>query len=90
MTKVRLVPGFKEKMEYFYTFKEEKIHKTVVMFLGESAGEDVKISWEHSDHKWVTLEEGKKILKDKKKEMIGKVHRFLSSRLENWDKRNRV
>lgn len=86
LKKVKLVPGFKEKMEYFYTFEGEKIHKVVVMFLGESIGEEVKVSWEHSDHKWVTLEIGKAMLKDKKKEMLEKAHEFLSSRLTKWAK----
>ncbi len=86
LKRTKLIPGFREIVEYFYTFEREKIHKVVVMFLAESAGEDVKLSWEHSDYKWVPFETAETMLKEKKIELIQRAHKFLSSRLEKWTK----
>ena len=89
LTKVKFVPGFKETAEYFYTFGGEKIHKVLVMFLGEETNqEEVKISWEHSASKWASFEEARKILKDKKALIIEEAEKFLSSRLEKWTKKD--
>lgn len=87
LEKVELMPGFKESMNYFYRLKGEPIDKTVVMFLGEEkAGEDVKLSWEHSRFEWVSCEEAMSKLTKHKKELIQKAENFLSGRFENWTK----
>lgn len=86
--KIKTVPGFRDRSEYFYTFEGEKIHKIVFMLLAEiGKGEEVKLSWEHSDYRWVDSHTAKKMLKDKKKLAIENAEKFLSSRLSNWTKK---
>jgi bis(5'-nucleosidyl)-tetraphosphatase len=49
---LRVVPGFKEKIEYFYRREGRKVHKTVVFFLAETSAEKVTISFEHQAYGW--------------------------------------
>ena len=54
---LRVVPGFKEKIEYFYRREGRRVHKTVVFFLAETASEKVTISFEHKAYGWFDFEE---------------------------------
>lgn len=49
---LRIVPGFKRKIEYFYRRDGRRVHKTVVFFLAETSEEKVTISFEHQDYGW--------------------------------------
>ncbi len=59
----KTIPGFKEKMHYFFmknydrTKKPEKIHKYVTMFLGESKDDKIIVSHEHLGYKWLSLKD---------------------------------
>lgn len=83
---IKIAKGFKEKMKYFYRWKEELIDKEVVMFLGEVENPKIKLSWEHSAFEWLPFDEAKKLLKDQKFEMLKKANDFLSGQLNNWAK----
>lgn len=50
------IKGFKEKIKYFFNFKNEKILKFVVFFLAETKKEKIKISNEHTGYKWLSFE----------------------------------
>jgi bis(5'-nucleosidyl)-tetraphosphatase len=54
---LRIVPGFKRKIEYFYRREGKKVHKTVVFFLAETSVEKVTISFEHQDYGWFDFDE---------------------------------
>jgi bis(5'-nucleosidyl)-tetraphosphatase len=54
---LRVIPGFKEKIEYFYRRNGRKVHKTVVFFLAETSVEKVTISFEHQAYGWFGFEE---------------------------------
>jgi bis(5'-nucleosidyl)-tetraphosphatase len=54
---LKVVPGFKKKIEYFYRRDGKKVHKTVVFFLAETASEKVTISFEHQDSGWFAFAE---------------------------------
>jgi len=67
-----LAPGFKEEISYFLTRRGEKVHKTVVYFLGETREERVRLSSEHVGFAWlpyvealarVTYENSKAVLR---------------------------
>ena len=64
--------GFNEKAEYNYYKKNNKVHKIVSYYLAETNQKQVKLTFEHLDHKWsnyeglmklITFENSKEILK---------------------------
>lgn len=64
--------GFNEKAEYNYYKKNNKVHKIVSYYLGETNQKQVKLSFEHLEYKWsnyeglmklITFENSKEILK---------------------------
>lgn len=58
---IKLVDGFVEKITYFYLRPGgAKVHKSVQYYLGYTDSVDVKISNEHRDFVWMTLEEAMK------------------------------
>lgn len=61
---IALVPGFKEKVQYFYRRKDggALVKKQVVYFLGEARTREHKISWEHQEARWVNLEQSLELL----------------------------
>ena len=54
---LRVIPGFKKTIEYFYRREKRKVHKTVVFFLAETSVEKVTISFEHQAYGWYSYEE---------------------------------
>lgn len=54
---IRIEPGFKEKIKYFYREGKELVFKEVVFFLGETKAVRVKLSFEHTEFKWLSFEE---------------------------------
>lgn len=59
---IRLVNGFAEKITYFYLRPGgARVHKSVQYYLGHTDNVDVKISDEHKDFVWVTLDETMKM-----------------------------
>jgi bis(5'-nucleosidyl)-tetraphosphatase len=57
IVELRVVPGFKRKIEYFYRRDGRKVHKTVVFFLAETRAEKVTISFEHQAYGWFAFGE---------------------------------
>lgn len=70
--------NFKETIKYFYKLKGKTIFKTVVFFLVETKSKEIKISWEHTDFKWLSYEEALEQLTFKNaKEILQKANNFL-------------
>jgi bis(5'-nucleosidyl)-tetraphosphatase len=80
LEKIKIVPGFKDKIKYFFTREEQKIYKQVVWFLGEVLDEvDGEISVEHEDLVWMNEEDaGKRITYTKDRQVFEKAVRFLA------------
>ncbi len=57
---LRVIPGFKKKIEYFYRREGRRVHKTVVFFLAETSAEKVAISFEHEAYGWFDFTEAMK------------------------------
>lgn len=55
ITDAEIVNGFKEKYDYFFTFRGQKIHKRVACYLIKSNTKDVEISYEHEDFVWLSF-----------------------------------
>jgi 8-oxo-dGTP pyrophosphatase MutT (NUDIX family) len=49
---LKIVPGFRKMIEYFYRRNGKNIHKQVVYLLAVSTEEKVKISFEHQGFGW--------------------------------------
>ena len=54
---LKVVPGFRKVIEYFYRRDGKNIHKQVVYLLGITREERVKISFEHQGFGWFLYEE---------------------------------
>lgn len=50
---VEIVNGFRETYDYFFSFKGQRIHKSVNCYLIESKTKGVEISYEHEDYVWL-------------------------------------
>jgi bis(5'-nucleosidyl)-tetraphosphatase len=77
---VRFVPGYTERMRYFYRKAGEQMRKVVIYFLAETANETVTLSHEHCGYAWVTHEEGMTRLTFKSaRELLTHAHKFLEA-----------
>ncbi len=54
---IRIVPGFRKVIEYFYRREGKNIHKQVVYLLAKTDDTDVKISFEHQAFGWFPYQE---------------------------------
>lgn len=82
LEELKLMPGFKETVRYFFKVKYvyqvekrgfkmgESVLKFVTYFLAESKNKDVKISFEHEGHEWFGPEEAIEKLKKYKDSQI--------------------
>ena len=71
LQKIELIPGFQEKTAFFKKREGKTVFKEVVWFLGRvHDAHDGQVSQEHKDLKWVSYEEGLKILKHKNDKML--------------------
>jgi len=57
LTDLKIVPGFRKVIEYFYRRNGKNIHKQVTYLLGETEEDRVKISFEHQGFGWFPYDE---------------------------------
>jgi len=78
LEKIKLIPGFKETIRYFFVSEGQKIIKTVVFYLAEAESDKIEISSEHLDYKWLDYENALNLLNFKNaKEILEKANLFL-------------
>ncbi len=76
---VQLVPGFRQEINYFYRRGGNLVKKQVVYFLGQASHQNVQVSWEHREAKWLTYEAALAELKyENARELLKKAHEFLA------------
>ena len=81
----KIVNGFNEDYDYYFKFKGQKIHKRVSCYLIKSNTKDVKISFEHEDFKWLTIDKAiRQVTYDNAKELLKKAKKLRSSTLESF------
>jgi 8-oxo-dGTP pyrophosphatase MutT (NUDIX family) len=79
--KAKIVPGFQERITYFYKQKNETMFKEVIFFLVESQTAEVKISPEHKAFEWHPFEQAlKKITFANAKQTLKKAREFLNQK----------
>lgn len=75
---LKFIPGFREKISWFYRKEGKTIYKEAIYYLAETKTEKVKISFEHVAFKWLPYEEAMKQLTFKNsKAILEKANEFL-------------
>ena len=75
-----LVPGFKEKISYFYKKEGETVMKTVVFYLLKTEEDRVRLSFEHKAYVWLEYDDAlKKVTYDNAKKVLAKAKKYLTS-----------
>ncbi len=75
---VRLIDGFRRKIEYYYRRGGKPVHKEVVFLLAETKVEKVKISFEHQDYAWFGFKKAlEKVTYDNSKRLLSQAQRYL-------------
>jgi 8-oxo-dGTP pyrophosphatase MutT (NUDIX family) len=81
--KLRVIPGFREKINYFYKKQGKTIYKEVIYLLAESKTNQVTLSYEHTTYEWLSYKEAlEKITFDNAKNVLTKAHTFLTEKKE--------
>ncbi len=78
---IYIVPGFEEKLEYFFKRDGKTVHKEVVFFLAETKTSTIKLSHEHIGFKWLPYHEALLQLTFRTaKDLLMKVEKFLKKK----------
>jgi 8-oxo-dGTP pyrophosphatase MutT (NUDIX family) len=84
ISKIVLIDNFKEKIHYFYKRQGNIIQKEVIYFLAQSNQNDVTLSFEHSEYKWLSFEDALKQLSfENAKTVLKKAHQTISMKHVN-------
>ncbi len=79
---VKLFEGFREKINYFYRRQGKTVSKEVIFLLGETKSKDVKLSHEHTEYNWLTLNESLELLTfDNSRKTLKNADNFLRCQL---------
>lgn len=82
---IKIISGFKERFEIFFRNKDELTIKEVIYFLAQSNDDKIKLSYEHTDFKWLNYREAlEKLTFKKSKEVLKKANNYLSNSLLNF------
>ncbi|MFX0032094.1 MAG: bis(5'-nucleosyl)-tetraphosphatase [Candidatus Hodarchaeota archaeon] len=85
ITDAEIIKGFKEKYEYNFTFRNQKIHKLVSCYLIKSNTKKVKLSYEHDDFKWLPFHKAiKQLTFNNSKKLLKKAETFRTSSLSSF------
>lgn len=85
LTDINLILGFKEKLKYFFKKDNNLINKEVIYFLLKSNTKEVKISFEHTNFKWLEYWQALKQIGFKSsKDMLKKAEDFIKNSLLNY------
>ena len=74
------IPGFRHEMDYWFSHRDQKVRKRVIMFVGKVDGQQSPtISHEHMGFVWMKYEDALRSLSyENQKNMLTEVERFLS------------
>lgn len=81
LSDLKIIPGFREKISYFYKRDGKTVPKDVIFLLAqtEAREEAVKLSFEHSGFVWLFLDEAvKKVTFANSKDVLKKADKFLA------------
>jgi bis(5'-nucleosidyl)-tetraphosphatase len=74
----RLINGFRREYDYVFQAGGETIHKTVHLFIAESAEASAELSHEHRDHQWRDYEQAlNTITQDGPRDIFREAHDYI-------------
>lgn len=77
---IEIIKDFKEKMHYYFKFKDELISKDVIFYLAKTETKQIKLSFEHIGSVWLPYDKAiEKLTYKNAKEIIKKAHEFLKT-----------
>ncbi len=77
---LEIVKDFKEKMHYYFKFKNELISKDVVFYIAKTKTKQIKLSFEHIGSAWLPYPKAiDKLTYKNAKEILKKAHNFLKT-----------
>ena len=80
ISEIRLIEGFREKINYYYKKEGKTIYKEVIYLLAEANETEVKLSFEHSGFDWLAFDDAvKRITFRNSKEVLKKADEFLNN-----------
>ncbi len=80
LDKIRIVDGFRKKIEYFYRRDGKAVHKVVIFLLAETEEDDIKISFEHQDFGWYGYKEAvRRVTYNKSKRILIEAQMYLGN-----------
>ncbi|MEF8879071.1 MAG: bis(5'-nucleosyl)-tetraphosphatase [Candidatus Thermoplasmatota archaeon] len=75
---LKIIKNFKEKINYYYKRKQETIYKEVIYFLAKSSTNEVTLSHEHIDYKWMEYAPAiEQLTFENTKNVLRKAHKLL-------------
>ncbi|HLD49151.1 MAG TPA: NUDIX domain-containing protein, partial [archaeon] len=78
---LKIIDGFKEKIKYFFKADGKLISKEVVFYLAETKTEEIVLSHEHKDFRWLSFEKARDLVTFKNaKELLKKADAFLKKK----------
>jgi bis(5'-nucleosidyl)-tetraphosphatase len=79
---LKILPGFKETIKYFFRFQGKNVLKFVTFLLAETTEKEVQISSEHRGYEWLTFEKAlKRLTFENAKEILKKAHQFVEKEI---------
>ena len=77
---IRTLPGFRQKIHYPVSQEGKTVPKEVTYFLGDVSDQKIRLSEEHSQHKWVPLEEALSLVRfENARRLLTKAAAFLEA-----------
>ncbi len=78
LTQLELIPGYREKVSYYFREKGELIYKHVVFFLAKTSQEKISLSFEHKAFEWLPYNESlKRLTFDNTRKILEKAEKIL-------------
>ncbi|MEM3610101.1 MAG: NUDIX domain-containing protein [Candidatus Anstonellales archaeon] len=78
---VELIPGFEEKISFFFKDKGDLVYKEVIFYLAKAKSKNVNLSYELKDYIWLDFDNAyKKLSYNNLKEVLKKAEEYLNSR----------
>jgi len=78
---VEIVPGFKERITYFYKKEGKTISKEVIFYVAKASNSRITLSYEHLGFKWLSFKEALELVTYKNsKDVLKKANDFLKTK----------
>lgn len=76
---LKIIPGFNERVRYFFKRGKKTVYKEVLFFVAETNKKKVKLSREYVGHVWFPYEDAiEQLTFENAKRVVRKAHKFIS------------